>query len=45
MVNLLFTWECQDDDDIIEELGEDFIDRFPDLNIEIKKVYCVKRFI
>jgi len=32
------TWECQDDDDIIEELGEDFIDRFPDLNIEIKKV-------
>ena len=35
-INLI--WECQDDDDIIEELGEDFIDRFPDLNIEIKKV-------
>ena len=32
------TWECQDDDDIIEELGEDFIDRFPDLKIEITKV-------
>ena len=35
---ITLTWECQDDDDIIEELGEDFIDRFPDLNIEIKKV-------
>ena len=36
--SITLTWECQDDDDIIEELGEDFIDRFPDLNIEIKKV-------
>ena len=35
-INLI--WECQDDDDIIEELGEDFIDRFPELKIEIKKV-------
>ena len=36
--SITLNWECQDDDDIIEELGEDFIDRFPDLNIEIKKV-------
>ena len=36
--SITLTWECQDDDDIIEELGEDFIDRFPELNIEIKKV-------
>ena len=36
--SITLTWECQDDDDIIEELGEDFIDRFPDLNIDIKKV-------
>ena len=36
--SITLTWECQDDDDIIEELGEDFIDRFPDLNIEMKKV-------
>ena len=36
--SITLTWECQDDDDIIEELGEDFIDRFPDLNIKIKKV-------
>ena len=36
--SITLTWECQDDDDIIEELGEDFIDRFLDLNIEIKKV-------
>ena len=36
--SITLTWECQDDDDIIEELGEDFSDRFPDLNIEIKKV-------
>ena len=36
--SITLIWECQDDDDIIEELGEDFIDRFPDLNIEIKKV-------
>ena len=36
--SITLTWECQDDDDIIEELGEDFIDRFTDLNIEIKKV-------
>ena len=36
--SITLTWECQDDDDIIEELGEDFIDRFPGLNIEIKKV-------
>ena len=36
--SITLTWECQDDDDIIEELGEDFIDRFPGLNIVIKKV-------
>ena len=36
--SITLTWECQDDDDIIEELGEDFIDRFPDLNIQMKKV-------
>ena len=38
------TWECQDDDDIIEELGEDFIDRFPDLKIAITKVWFLSAF-
>ena len=29
-------WHYQDDDDIMEELGEDFKDRFPDLSIDVK---------
>ena len=29
------TWLFQEDDDIMEELGEDFRDRFPDLGIQI----------
>ena len=30
------TWHFQDDDDIMQELGEDFKDRFPDLPIEVQ---------
>jgi hypothetical protein len=29
------TWHHQEDDDIMQELGEDFKDRFPDLPIEV----------
>ncbi len=29
-------WHFQDDDDIMEELGEDFKDRFPDLSISVQ---------
>ena len=29
-------WHFQDDDDIMQELGEDFKDRFPELPIEVK---------
>jgi hypothetical protein len=29
-------WHYTDDDDIMQELGEDFKDRFPELSIEIK---------
>lgn len=29
-------WHYQDDDDIMQELGEDFKDRFPDLSIDVK---------
>ena len=29
-------WHYTDDDDIMQELGEDFKDRFPDLSIEVK---------
>jgi hypothetical protein len=29
-------WHYTDDDDIMQELGEDFKDRFPELHIEIK---------
>ena len=29
-------WHYQDDDDIMEELGEDFKDRFPDLSIDVQ---------
>jgi hypothetical protein len=32
---LTITWHFQDDDDIMQELGEDFKDRFPDLPIEV----------
>ena len=32
---LTVTWHFQDDDDIMQELGEDFKDRFPDLPIEV----------
>ena len=32
---LSITWHFQDDDDIMQELGEDFKDRFPDLPIEV----------
>ncbi len=30
------TWHFPDDDDIMEELGEDFKDRFPELAIAVK---------
>ena len=33
---LTITWYFQDDDDIMQELGEDFKDRFPDLPIEVQ---------
>jgi hypothetical protein len=33
---LTITWHFQDDDDIMQELGEDFKDRFPDLPIEVQ---------
>ena len=33
---LSITWHFQDDDDIMQELGEDFKDRFPELPIEVK---------
>ena len=33
---LTITWHYQDDDDIMQELGEDFKDRFPELPIEVK---------
>ena len=33
---LTITWHFQDDDDIMEELCEDFKDRFPELPIEVK---------
>ena len=29
-------WKAEEDDDIMQELGEDFKDRFPDLPIEVK---------
>ena len=31
-------WHYQDDDDIMQELGEDFKDRFPELSIDVKPV-------
>ena len=34
--NLNISWYFQEDDDIMEELGEDFHDRFPDLKINVK---------
>ncbi|MAW33591.1 MAG: Fe-S oxidoreductase [Proteobacteria bacterium] len=34
--NLDILWYFQEDDDIMEELGEDFHDRFPDLKINVK---------
>ena len=33
---LTITWHFQDDDDIMQERGEDFKDRFPDLPIEVQ---------
>jgi hypothetical protein len=33
---LNITWHFQDDDDIMQELGEDFKDRFPDLPITVQ---------
>jgi hypothetical protein len=30
------TWHYQEDDDIMQELGDDFKDRFPDLSIEVR---------
>jgi hypothetical protein len=33
---LTITWHFLDDDDIMQELGEDFKDRFPDLPIEVQ---------
>ena len=35
---LTITWNFQDDDDIMEELGEDFKDRFPDLPIAVQAI-------
>ena len=34
--SLTIAWHYQEDDDIMQELGEDFKDRFPDLPIEVK---------
>jgi len=34
--SLTITWHYQEDDDIMQELGEDFKDRFPELPIEVK---------
>ncbi len=34
--SLSITWHHQEDDDIMQELGEDFKDRFPELPIEVK---------
>jgi hypothetical protein len=31
-------WHYQDDDDIMQELGEDFRDRFPDLSIDVTPI-------
>ena len=31
------TWNTPEDDDIMQELGEDFKDRFPDLNFSIEQ--------
>ncbi len=33
---LKITWNFQDDDDIMQELGEDFKDRFPELPIAVQ---------
>ncbi len=35
---LNITWNFQDDDDIMQELGEDFKDRFPDLPIAVQAI-------
>ncbi len=32
------TWNFQDDDDIMQELGEDFKDRFPELPIAVQAI-------
>ncbi len=32
------SWNYQDDDDIMQELGEDFKDRFPELPISVKAI-------
>jgi hypothetical protein len=34
--SISITWHFQDDDDIMQELGEDFKDRFPDLPITVQ---------
>jgi len=34
--SLSITWHYQEDDDIMQELGDDFKDRFPELQIEVK---------
>ena len=34
--DLSITWNFQDDDDIMQELGEDFKDRFPELPIAVQ---------
>ena len=36
--SLSITWHYQEDDDIMQELGDDFKDRFPELQIEVKAV-------
>ena len=33
---LSIIWHYQEDDDIMQELGEDFKDRFPELPIEVR---------
>ena len=35
---LSITWNFQDDDDIMQELGEDFKDRFPELPIAVQAI-------
>jgi D-serine dehydratase len=35
---VMIQWLLDEDDDIMQELGEDFIDRFPNLKITVKSI-------